>query len=167
MISEPIRFLNFKIFVAKVLTSDLIGKLVGIIFKDSIPSHGLFIDTRLASNKIKTSIFFGIYESAEIKFIRHYMAMNNHLDVIELGSSLGVLSSHIANQLRKECRLICVEANPNLLPTINSNLQKNASHLSTYEIINAVIDYRGKDTIDFFLGEDNTTSSTLNLHSAG
>jgi FkbM family methyltransferase len=161
MISEPIRFLNLKIFVAKLLTSDFIGKLIGIVFMDSIRSHGLFVDTQLASPRIKSSIFFGIYEGTEIRFIRQYLILSNDIDVIELGSSLGVLSSHIAKQIRKECRLVCVEANPYLLPAISSNLQRNASHLSSYEVISAAIDYREKDNVDFFISEDSTTSCSL------
>jgi FkbM family methyltransferase len=78
-----------------------------------------------------------------------------------LGSSLGILSSHIANRLTEEYKLICVEANPSLLLNLNDNLVQNAHHLRSYEIINAVIDYRGEEYVNFFISDHNTTSSTL------
>lgn len=161
MVAEPIRFTKAKNLIASFITSDLIGWIIGNIFRDNIPSYNLLVNTQWASSKIKASVFFRIYESAEIKFIKQYLPYN--IDVIELGSSLGILSSHIATQITDNHRLICVEANPKLLDSIEFNLQLNAKHLLTYNIVNAAIDYRGKDEIDFFLGDQTTTSSTTQI----
>lgn len=124
-----------------------------------IPNSGCVVDTnnKMICPKIKAQIFWKIYESAEIRFIKKYLRTD--LDVVELGSSLGVVSSHIAKKLNPSCRLFCVEANPDLLDTIRINLGQNAPALQA-SVIQCAIHYSKdqKRTVHFEIGSTNTTS---------
>jgi len=91
------------------------------------------------------SVFWGFYESSEIRFVEKYV--RNDLDVIELGSSLGIVSSHIASKLGSGRCLVTVEANPFLIDTINSNLKKHHNPASTYEVLNNAIGYDSEEVM--------------------
>lgn len=69
---------------------------------------------------IKGQIFFGVYEGAEIRFIRKYLRGVSH--VVELGASLGVTSAHILDVLAPGGKLTCVEANPMLLDALRATV---------------------------------------------
>jgi len=72
-------------------------------------------------------IFWGFYESAELRLIKHYLPAT--LDVVELGGSLGVVSAHIGRRLEPGRQLISVEANPALMHVLRANLTGNAPHV--------------------------------------
>ena len=88
---------------------------------------------------IYASVFWGFYESAEVRYIEQYL--NGELNVFELGSSIGVVSSHIAAKLKAGKKLIAVEANPLLIDTIRQNIDSHVNTEAGYEIINNAIDY--------------------------
>jgi FkbM family methyltransferase len=71
---------------------------------------------------MKAELYFNLYERQEIRFIRKYLRGASH--VVELGSSLGVTSSHILDVLQPGGRLTCVEANPFLLDTLRATLSE-------------------------------------------
>ncbi|MDB4701448.1 FkbM family methyltransferase, partial [Akkermansiaceae bacterium] len=93
----------------------------------------------------------------EIKFIQKYFPTG--LDTIELGSSLGVVSSFIRSKMSKESRLICVEAFPDLCELTIKNLQLNRAYENT-TVLNSALNYSDESTHIFFNpGESNTTGS--------
>ena len=153
------RLYGFKILVAKLICHPLIGRLISRVFQDRIPSRVCVILT--ASDEvlpsIKASIYWGIYESGELRFIQRYLLCN--LDVVELGSSLGVVSSHICHKLNPGRRLVCVEANPRMLPLIDKNTHVNSAG-ARVEVVHAAIHYstRRPEHVSFSLGGDNTNS---------
>jgi len=156
---ETVRFVKLKGCIAKLITSPPVGQLIGWVFSDNIPSFGTRIDTRNdVSETVKASIFWRTYESTEIRFIKHYL--RSDLDVIELGASIGVVSSHIAQKLCAGCKLVCVEANPYIYKSIHDNLAKNASSTKCY-IEQAAISYSNNEDgkTDFYMGETNLLSS--------
>ena len=114
-----------KSFVAKILTNPIIGFLISIFYSDLLPFKSLkiYTDSNLIMNKTKAQIFWHIYEGAEIKFIHKYFPSG--FDTIELGSSIGVVSSFIRSKMSKENKLICVEAFPDLCDLTTKNLQLN------------------------------------------
>ena len=124
------RWVGLKRLLANVIQSGLIGDAISWFYGDVIPFHGIPIDVSQsgipAANK--AALWWGMYESAEHRFIKAFLLPN--LPVIELGSSIGAISSAIAGQLDHGQRLICVEANPFLIPQLRKNLDRNASHLS-------------------------------------
>ncbi len=119
---------------------EAIGSVVRRVFGAGIPSRGLRIDTEApgVSDRTRAEIFWGAYESTEVRYVRRYL--HRDLDVVELGSSLGVVSCQIARHLERRCRLVCVEANPNLIPALERNLARNAPDRSTI-VLHGAIDY--------------------------
>jgi FkbM family methyltransferase len=111
-----------KLAIARALSSPVVGKVVGTLTRDHVPSNGVVIDTskREFTPAIKAQILFRIYEGAEIRFIRKYLRGASH--VVELGSSLGVTSAHILDVLAPNGSLTCVEANPFLLDTLRETV---------------------------------------------
>lgn len=151
------RWVGLKRLVASVIQSHPIGDAISWFYGDVIPFHGIPIDVSQsgipAANK--AALWWGMYESAEYRFIKAFLLPN--LPVIELGSSIGAISSVIAGQLDHGQRLVCVEANPFLIPQLRKNLDRNAPHLSA-EIIHAAVCYEG-ETVRFGISANNLTSS--------
>lgn len=135
----------------------VVGMIVGYLFNDVIPFHGLPIDVRgsgiPAANK--AALAWGIYESAEYRFVRDHLL--HDLPVIELGSSIGAISSAIAHRLCSGQFLICVEANPALIPTLETNLEKHGSHLNA-TVVHAAVCYDA-DFVRFAVADNNLVSS--------
>ena len=154
---QKVRFTGLKASATRVLTHPLIGKSLGMLFSDRIPCRGVRVDTRVnVTDEVKAKLFWGIYESAEIRFIQQYLRPD--LDVVELGSSLGVVASHIAQRIAGR-RLICVEANPSLKETIQANLRANAGAVDC-RVVEAAIDYdaTGTGVTGFVKGRNNLDS---------
>lgn len=142
--------------VALMICSPLLGKIIGFIFKNKIPHGTLFFytDSPLIAPQTKASIFWGIYEPAELRFINKYLRAD--LDCIELGSSLGVSSSYIRNRIDKTKKLICIEANPGLADLIKMNISTNCPEKS-FHIETRAINYNSSNSV-LQLQTVNTTS---------
>ena len=117
--------LTAKRVIASLLTHNVIGKLIGWVMRDQIPAFGLRIGTQdpAVSAHVKAKLFFGIYESAERRFVSKYLPIDVH--VVEFGSSLGVLTCLIRKRLPENLKVVAVEANPNLVPILKNNLAVN------------------------------------------
>jgi FkbM family methyltransferase len=128
-----------KRLISHSLCNNVTGVLLATWFNNRIPNRGCRFDT--ASNAVpaykKAMIFLGLFESAEYRFVRDYL--DPGLDVVEVGSGIGVISSFIAKKLPSGRRLICVEAHKQLLPLLERNLIANASHVEA-EIVHAAVD---------------------------
>lgn len=153
----PVRWVTLKVALARLAGHPLIGWAIAWLFGDVIPFHEGRVDLRglQVPARNKAALFWGIYESAEYRFVRDYLSPA--LPVIELGSSLGAIASVIVRRLQPDQRLICVEANPRLPHAIERTLKRNAPHLQT-KVINAAIGY-GCSHVDFRLRDDNLCSS--------
>ena len=129
---------RLKVLVAQSITAPWIGRVVRLIYGDAIPFHGARIASRspFVSPVVSAKLFWGIYEGAERRFVQKYLSPD--LPVIELGSSIGGISSHIARKLSAGQRLICVEANPHLIPVLERNLGQNGAHLA-WQVMHAAI----------------------------
>lgn len=153
----PVRFSALKRWAALILCSNAVGWLLGVVYRNRIPFRGVSIDLRTAMirNSTKARLFFGMYESAEYRFVNQYLV--EELPTVELGASIGAVSSQIGKRLRPGTELTCVEANPNLIDTLSTNLSINAGHLKT-RILPAAIAY-DSESIEFAVSEDNRVSS--------
>lgn len=133
-----------------------IGKVIARAFHDHIPCRGCVIDTTspLVVPRIKAKLFLRGYEPIEINFVKKYLHPDR--DVIDLGSSLGVVSAHIGQKLAAGRRVICVEANPDLVDVIRTNVTRNAPQVAV-EIISGAVDYPpdGRQLVELALGFDN------------
>jgi FkbM family methyltransferase len=103
---------------------------------------------------IQSSIFWGFYESAETRLIEKYLQRSGV--VIELGGSLGIVSSHIVSKLNGG-KLIIVEANPKLLHTINRNTSLHNKRNIEVIVVNKAVSYKGS-SIFLHVTENNTAS---------
>src|ERR1700730_12780210 len=96
-VSTPIRLraplFSVKRVIARIICHPLIGRIISLVFRDRIPSRGSLIHTKdkAVVPSVKAALFWGLYESAEVRFVKEFL--RSDLDVIELGSSLGVVTS--------------------------------------------------------------------------
>jgi FkbM family methyltransferase len=152
-----IRLIGLKRAIAAVLQSYPIGMAIGWLYDDVIPFHGMRIDVRGAAMRPanKAALRFGMYESAEYRFVESFLRAD--LPVIELGSSIGAVSSAIAGRLAPGQSLTCVEANPALIPVLEGNLSRNASHLAV-KVVHAAVAYGGTH-VCFQVSANNLASS--------
>jgi FkbM family methyltransferase len=147
--------------LAVLLCHPHVGRVISILFGDRIPNRGVRIYTGgdVVRASAKASLFWGLYESAEVRFIQRYLAP--HRDVVELGSSLGVVGAHVARKLESGFRLICVEPNPSLLPYISRNVLAGCV-TTELVVVGAAIDYtRAAGTLATLARGGSTISSHL------
>ncbi len=135
----------------------VLGRSVAAVLHNRVRMRDCVIDT--ASPYITPTtvarLFLGRYEAPEIDFIRRRLPRN--LDVVELGASIGVGTAHIARRLDAGRQLICVEANPYLLPLISANVERNTPGRRLV-VLNEAIDYSGQPTVRLQVSETNTNS---------
>lgn len=133
-----------------------IGKLIARIYHDQIPNSGCVIETGnpLVVPRIKAKLFLRGYEPMEINFVKKYLQPDR--DVIDLGSSLGVVASHVGRQLHAGQRLICVEANPQWMDIIRTNVTRNAPQVQL-EVVSGAVEYPPdqRSLVELALGFDN------------
>lgn len=150
------RLLWVKNAAAAVLCHPLVGRLLGALWGHRIPHRGSRIETPVAGDpQVNSLLFWGMYESAEIRFVRQYIGRD--LDVVELGSSLGGVSCEIARRLGGERRLLCVEGNGRIVPLLRRNLASNSPG-QPVDVVEGAIDYSGADVVEMAIGESNLSS---------
>ncbi len=161
------RFYLGKRWFSNAICNPLVGRVLSVLWRNRIPNRGCTISTDddVVVPKVKAMIFWGLYERAELRFIHRYL--RGDLDVVELGSSIGVVSAHIAKKLTSGRRLLCVEPNPHLLGLIRTNVMTNAPATSL-EIVHGALNYleSGRKSVPFALEEDNTKSSLASVQSS-
>jgi FkbM family methyltransferase len=147
-----------KLRVAQIVTSDRAGRLIEALSGNRIRHHGLWFDVRSNdfSPHVRAQMFWGVYESAETRMI-HGLLCGSTV-VVELGSSLGVTSAHIASLMASGGRLVCVEANPRLLPGLRERVAQRTASLQVDFIHTAVTGYCGNALLAM---SPNTVSSRL------
>lgn len=148
----------FKLIIADAICHPIVGGLISVIYRGRIRHGGGIIDTnnKHIGRRNAALLYWGLYERAEINYIDKYLSTG--LDVIELGSSMGVVSLHIVQKQQQGKRLICVEANPYLIDTIKSNLRTNAPRAAV-EVLNRVISYGNAGETNFSVCSDTLVSS--------
>ena len=102
--------------VKKIIIMMLINKFTGRLikfFKIRFTIIGGKYNYNLASDLEAAKIFFGLWESAEIRYSKKYAKSDV---VIELGSSIGVTLALLSN-IKKNTKFICLEAS-------NTNFKK-------------------------------------------
>jgi len=127
-----------KLRVASVMASDTAGRVIGALSRNHIRHRGLWFDARSSdfSPRVRAQMFWGMYESAETRMIKSLLQAST--TVIELGSSLGVTTKHIASHMATNGHLVCVEANPQLLPGLHERISPWTSTLHV-DVIHAGI----------------------------
>jgi FkbM family methyltransferase len=151
ILETRVRFKVLKDVVAGILVNETTGMLIGRVLRERIPCRGCAIDTSqpAVSGVVKAMLLLRMYESAEQRFVARYMRTD--LDVVELGSSLGVVTSQIARRLQRGRRIVAVEANEALLPIIRANVKRNAPQVAV-ELVHGAIDHSGASEVELVLG---------------
>src|SRR5262249_15314646 len=146
--------------IANAICHPLIGGAIGKIARERMVFDRFVIETSspLITPRTKALLFWGLYESAELRFLNRYLRTD--LDVVELGSSIGVISCAIRTRIHPERKLVCVEADPQLASLTRSNLEANRLSANTSILANA-IDYHDQNewSMSFCAGADNLTGS--------
>jgi FkbM family methyltransferase len=152
-----------KLGVASMLTGKTSARLISALPGNRIKHHGIWFDVRSQdfSPRIRAQMFWGIYESAETRTIKKLLRGSS--TVIELGSSLGVTSSHIASQITTGGHLICVEANPRLIQGLRDRLSPWTGTLRVDVVHAAIADHDGTTALAL---SPETTDSRLSLDGA-
>ena len=86
-------------------------------------------------------MFWGGYEGAETRMIRSFL--RGSPNVVELGSSLGVTTAHIATVMAPGGHLVCVEANPKLIRSLGERVAPHIAELRVDLIHGAITDHSG------------------------
>lgn len=143
--------LQIKLLLAKILVNDFTGKLIAILFSNKIPFHNLsiHISNPIIRKRIAASLYFKTYESAEVRFISKYLK-NYEGTIVELGSSIGVVSSTLA-KANPNAKIVSFEADKRFIPIIENNYKCN--NIYNANIFNEII---GASGYEFIPGEDNT-----------
>lgn len=99
------------------------------------------------------SIRRGLYERPERELVKKWLPSN--LPAIELGGSYGIVSHTIRKHLEPDQPLVVVEANPDLVPICQNNL--NLAGKMTSKVVHAALAY-GQDEVSFTITDGLHTS---------
>ena len=146
---------SLKVRIARAITRPEVGRLVARLTKNTIHVKGATINTASSfiSDTTRARLAFRLYESAELRFVDTYLRKD--LDVVELGSSIGVVGSVVLGRLDAGCRLIAVEADPDLAEVARGNLRANAGR-SSWTVETAAISYDVQGGVRFVRGATST-----------
>lgn len=151
---------SFKLRIARAIASPTVGDVLNRAFAHRIPHYRFRIPTHGpgVSRETAAELFFRLYERAEIDLVRRFLP--SELDVIELGSSLGVNTCHIAGRLHKHRRVIALEADPRLAEHTAKTLTMNALEKKV-TVVSAALDYEGRAYASLDLRESSLNATTL------
>jgi FkbM family methyltransferase len=121
----------------------LIGRLVEI-GGNHVTVDGLTfaLDNSLITTRDKSTVCLGLHEAPEVALVHTRLAAG--LPVIELGGGIGIVSCNINRRLAHPRDHIVVEANPDLIPTLETNRRLNRCE---YQIRSAALAYSGAETV--------------------
>lgn len=147
-----------KLWVARLVASHAAGRVIGALSANRVRHQGVWFDVRGSdfSPQVRAQMFWGSYEGAETRMIRELL--RGSTSVVELGSSLGVTTAHAAALMAPGGRLVCVEANPLLLPGLRDRLARHTVSLHVDFLHAAVTDTCGEAV---FYVSPSTVSSSL------
>jgi FkbM family methyltransferase len=147
-----------KRIIAGALCHPYVGASIAMVYQNHIRTtrgHRIYVDNHHVTPSVKAQIFWGLYERAEVQFVRQYLYPQ--YDVIELGSNIGVVATHIRNRIHYQQRLICVEASPDALPLLSKNAI-NLQSLGPVEILHAAISSSHATSVPFTIAADRVAS---------
>lgn len=156
--------------VAYIVCHPVLGMTVAALMRDQIPHMGCVIDTSapVVDPRNKARLFWGTYERPETTFVHRYL--RSDLDVLELGSGIGVLSCHIVRKLDPARRLVCVEADSGLHESIRNNIQRNCPGANgRVSVVHAALDYTEprRSFVELCAGRDHTVTRVTDGPNAG
>lgn len=142
-----------KRIIVNIITNPIVGFILSFFYKKEIRFQNTLIDVKTLSYKNLASLYFNLYESKEILMVSKFL--NSENNVVELGSSIGIVSAQILK--KNNGKKIFIEANPHLIPLLKRNVALNQSK-SQFDVTieNYVINNENKPVF-FMLEKDNLT----------
>jgi FkbM family methyltransferase len=122
------------------------------------PGIKIALPRESVTHQTAPAIFFGFYEAAELRAIKHQPPLD--LPILEIGGGLGVISSHMIRKLRHG-RYRVVEANAKLISTLERNLIYNNVNAVPFEILPGALDYSGQSRVTFETTDSHLESRVL------
>lgn len=140
------------------LSQPVVGRAVARLHREQIPSRGLLfnVSSPLFTAHMKAQLYFGLYESAEIRFVKRELVGAHH--IIELGSSLGITGSFALAVARDDAVLVCVEPSPELTSVLRCTLEDHRRAEQRVEVIAGAISYGAGDAM-LAIGPTNISSA--------
>jgi FkbM family methyltransferase len=125
--------------ITRILCNEFTGAIIERIYHNQIPFYGyrLNTDDPQVVRGIKAAIFFRLYEAAEASVTRK--KLRGDLDLVELGASIGGITTIALNKLNADRKAVIVEASPSLIRLLRENV-RNTSRKNTI-IVNAALSY--------------------------
>lgn len=118
------------------------------------------IPEEMLTPSIRRMLDKGWYEIEEAKALRIHLRDGDR--VLELGGGAGFLATLAASRVGAK-NVTTVEANPEMVPIIKANLDRNGQ--ADVTVIHGVVSEETKQTdIDFFVPEDFWAATTLNTN---
>jgi hypothetical protein len=123
--APPVRWRTPKIMVHRLICS-IAGRVAigGVFRRTGVPFRGTWIRTPDLLSPAGPQLLFRTYERAEIDFVHRHLPRD--VDVMKLGASIGATSCQTARLLAPDRKMLCVEANPKLIPVLQANISRNA-----------------------------------------
>lgn len=158
--------MNPKLLLAGAMTHPLVGRALATVYRNNIPSGGLKFDTSgpAVDDRSKASLFWGFYEKAERGYIS--TLLRRDLDVVELGASLGVVTSTVASIIGPQQRIVTVEANPRMIPSLRTNVERHAKGRSITIVHGAVSYESDSEMVSIDIGDRSIAGRVSDMASA-
>jgi FkbM family methyltransferase len=148
---------RLKVLIGKIITTPLLGNLIGFLKSHVIQWRGVKIGVKsnLIKGRVKATLFWGIYESAEARLIKKHIPSNPY-PIIELGASIGAVSSLLNKHKLPSVRSIHIEADERLIPLLLDNISTNNGQ--NWDVLFAIIADEG---YVFQVGAENTVGKVV------
>lgn len=117
------------------------------------------VDHPSITRGVKGLFLLNRYERPEREALR--TCIDPTLPVIELGASIGVISCLTNKRLLDPSRHVVVEANPDLIPLLESNRERNGCR---FTVLHAAVCYSSKE-VDFLISDSILASSATRMDS--
>jgi FkbM family methyltransferase len=136
----------------------LIGRIVewrgNIVHVDGLRFN---VDHPAITRGVKALFVLNRYETPEREALRTYI--DPSLPVIELGASIGVISCLTNKKLLQPLKHVVVEANPDLIPLLESNRERNGC---CFTVLHAAVGYSA-DEVEFLISDSILASSATRM----
>ena len=136
----------------------LIGRIVewrgNIVHVDGLRFN---VDHPAITRGVKALFVLNRYETPEREALR--TCIDPTLPVIELGASIGVISCLTNKKLLHPLKHVVVEANPDLIPLLESNRERNGC---CFTVLNAAVFYSAEE-VEFLISDSILASSATRM----
>src|SRR6267143_2806887 len=141
-LAGPLRRVVRPLGRAKLVSHRLVGRLVELAGNQvTIEALHFSVDNPLITTRQKGLLDVGLHETGEIALACRYIVAD--LPVVELGGGIGVVSCIINRRLSRPTDHVVVDANADLIPTLEANRRLNGAG---FRIRNVALAYGSVET---------------------